>query len=88
MAKNSWEAYKSSYRKANQFFEKLNITPGCFALFDVLHNVIWHEGFDPVRWINENHTLIEKISKYHEITDLPNEINEEIRISLNKLVSL
>jgi hypothetical protein len=86
MARNSWESYQSCYKKASDFIEQLNIDPDWSAFYDILHRVIWHDGFDPVRWIIGNHDLIEKISKYEEITNIPEETWEEIKISLNKLI--
>ena len=86
MAENSWESYKSCFESANDFIQQLHINPDNCALYDTLHKVIWHDGFDPVRWINGNHDLIERLSRYREITNLSDEIKEEIRVSLNKLI--
>ena len=82
MADNCWEVHKYMTKKADEIICSLNLNYCTNAIYDVLHQIIWHRGKDPVRWINENHDLVIQICAFNYISDLPLELMTKINVSL------
>ncbi len=86
---NASNSSKNSYiygmRKAIAYLENLPIDPNDNAVWDVLHQVIWHKGVDRVRWINENKELIERIIPFEHLYQMPENLFDEVVTSIRAL---
>lgn len=65
------EKYReSSYNQmkdAIELMDSLPIDNPRNALWWCLHQVVWHEAVDRVRWLLENEELVKEISKYENL---------------------
>jgi hypothetical protein len=84
MANNSWEVHCNMFKEADEFIRQQDLK-SLGRLYDILHQIIWHKGIDPVRWILENKQLVKEISPYKLGEQMPNELLERLQISLRKM---
>ena len=70
-SKNSWEIHVNMVKEVDAFLKEIGALARHNALHDYLHAIIWHDGIDPVRWIQTNMDLVKKIIKYNWISDVP-----------------
>ena len=84
---NAWQVHLNLVKEVDEFLQGLEINPAHNALWYFLHNVIWHEGIDPVRWINENKNLVKEIAKHEYMSKAPDELIYEAKKSISRMKS-
>ena len=83
--RGEWSNQKAFMKKADEFLNSLGVNIGESSLNSVIHQLVWHLGIDPVRWINENKDLVRKISHYQWDEILPEDVKKEITSSISSL---
>jgi len=83
---NEWRRIKYTFRKIDQYIDTLDIKNDS-QFYEILHVLVWHEGIDPLRWIDENKTLVEDLINYSMGDKRPSVLTEAIRESIKKQTS-
>lgn len=73
-------------KKALLFLDSLPIDDMDNALWNCLHQVVWHKGVDRVRWLLENKELVQEIAGFKIV--LPDDLKEKFWTSVYKLKNL
>lgn len=74
--------------RTKEYLEQLPIHEHNNALWDILHDAIWHRGVDWVSWIDNNKHLVEQVIVYDYFVHCPEELKDQVRKSIHVIKSL
>ena len=83
---NEWKRVKYRFREIDQYIDAQEIKNDS-QFYATLHVLIWHEGIDPIRWIDENKSIVEELINFSVGDKLPTILTDAISESIKRQTS-